>query len=251
MNRQVRTVVYVVAALGVLALMGWAATGIDHYGHYPGPYGDEVARVALQERHATNAVTTVVMDIRAVDTAGEELILYAAAIGVLMLLRKQRREHETEAPEESLPDRAAVTASQPLRSMSSALIAPTVVFGFYLVTHGAITPGGGFQGGVVLAVPSILLLLAARYQRFVRLHRTPGWEITQAIAVSGFLAVGLSGLVIAQAFLANVLPYGVAATIYSAGTIQVLNVLAGVAVATAIVLIAIELQHQLVEVRTR
>ena len=250
MNPRVRVGVFLGAATAAAVFFAWGATGLPSFGHYPGPYGDEVVRAAVRDRHATNAVTTVVMDIRAVDTAGEELILFAAAVGVIMLLRRQRGERLVPPPVFA-GGRHPVPPSNPVRVVSAALIAPAALLGWYLVGHGQLTPGGGFQGGVVLAVPSALIFLAARIRSFERLHPGLRWEIGQAVAIAAFLGVGFAGLVTSSAFLANMLPFGTTGTVYSAGTIPVLNVIAGPAVATAIVLVVIELLEQLTEVRAK
>jgi multicomponent Na+:H+ antiporter subunit C len=81
------------------ALLVWALYGLPAFGHYRGPYGNVVNRIVVPERHATNAVGTTVFDIRAVDTMGEELILFAAVVGVVMLLRRTG-EDEDHGPED-------------------------------------------------------------------------------------------------------------------------------------------------------
>jgi multicomponent Na+:H+ antiporter subunit B len=245
-NARVRVALFVVAGLGLVAFLAWGFSGLPSFGHYPGPYGDLVVHHALADRQATNATTTVVMDIRAVDTAGEELILLAAVVGVLMLLRKLRGETDSGDPDVAAP----IPASGPVRGVASALVAPTAVLALYIIVHGAITPGGGFQGGVIIAGPSALLFLASRRRPFNRFHHAPTWETAQGVAVTGFLLVGFAGLLAsARAFLANFLPKGVAATVYSAGTIPVLNLFAGVAVATAVVLVMVDLLRQVTAVR--
>lgn len=247
MNVRLRTAIFIVAAAGAAALAAWGGSGLPRFGHYPGPYGDQVIQKAEPLRHATNAVTTVVMDMRAVDTAGEEMILLAAAVGVLMLLRKLAGERDVE-PRDNIAGRR-FDPSSPVRTVSAALVAPVMLLGLYIVFHGQLTPGGGFQGGVILAAPSILVFLAARYRSYERLHVPVRWEIAQAICVSAFLGLGFAGMIIAGPFLQNVLPLGVTGTVFSAGNIPVLNVVAGPAVATAIVLIATELLQQVTEVR--
>jgi multicomponent Na+:H+ antiporter subunit B len=244
MTRNARTAVFLVFGLAVLALLVWGARGTAPFGHYPGPYGDVVTRDALSRRHATNAVTTVVMDIRAVDTAGEELILLAAAVGVLMLLRRQGEEEQ--APIESVPGRPHAL-SEPVRTIAALLIGPVGILGMYVVIHGAITPGGGFQGGVILACPSLLLFFAANMRGFERFHPSAPWEFAQGLAITLFLAFGFAGMLLGRGFLQNILPRGVSATVPSAGTIPVLNMIVGPAVATAIVLVALELATQLTE----
>jgi multicomponent Na+:H+ antiporter subunit B len=247
-NRTLRIAVFLVGAGIAGALFAWGMGGLPSFGHYPGPYGDEIVRRTGPERHATNAVTTVVLDFRNVDTAGEELILLAAAVGVLMLLRRQKEERVA-PPDEYAEGRRAVDPSVPVRVVSATLVAPAALLGLYLVAHGQLTPGGGFQGGVVLAVPSILVFLAARFRSFEALHPSWPWEAAQAVAVTGFLVAGFAPMLAGRAFLTNVLPLGSTGTVFSAGIIPVLNLLIGPAVATAIVLIALELIEQVTEIR--
>jgi multicomponent Na+:H+ antiporter subunit B len=251
MTAKVRVAIFVVAAAGFALFLIWGLGGLPSFGHYPGPYGPQVDQQAYNSRHATNAVTTVVMDIRGVDTAGEELILLAAVVGVLMLLREQRNE-DAELPPAEHRDPARVDVSNAVGTAAMWLVAPAAMLGLYVVGHGQLTPGGGFQGGIVLGVPSALVLLSGRRKTFDRWHSPLPWEIAQAIAVFAFLGLGFAGLASSRhAFLANFLPYGVTGTEFSAGTIEILNVIAGVAVSTAVVLLLVALLHQITAVRRR
>jgi multicomponent Na+:H+ antiporter subunit B len=102
--------VFLAAAAAVGALLVWGLTGLPDYGVYNGPYGDVLNRVAVAERSATNVVAAVTFDYRGVDTMGEEYILFAAVLGVAILLRAQRDEHE-EPPDEDAADRHAPATS--------------------------------------------------------------------------------------------------------------------------------------------
>jgi multicomponent Na+:H+ antiporter subunit B len=246
-NAPARRAIFLVGALGAFVFVAWGLAGLPDFGHYAGAYGGEVVARTEPVRHAQNAVTTVVMDIRGVDTAGEELILLAAVVGVLMALRDADDEH-TVGARLALPPRAPAK-SRAVSVVTIGLVAPAAVVGMYIVSHGQLTPGGGFQGGVMLAVPSVLVLLGARHRTFEHFHPGVVWEIVQAIAVTAFLAVGYAGLIAHRGFLANVLGYGVLGTVFSAGTIALLNVISAPAVATAIVLVVLQLYHQVVEVR--
>jgi energy-converting hydrogenase B subunit I len=50
--------------------------------------------------------------------------------------------------------------SKIVRTMTWLLYGPIIVFGFYIIMHGHITPGGGFQGGAVVASGFALLVVA-------------------------------------------------------------------------------------------
>lgn len=66
-----------------------------------------------------------------------------------------------------------------------------LTFGFYIIMHGHYSPGGGFQGGVILAVSVILHRLTlgseASYRRFPP-------RLGLVLAVSGVTAFALTGL---------------------------------------------------------
>jgi multicomponent Na+:H+ antiporter subunit B len=241
-NTGVRVGLFIAAAAGVAVMFAAGLRGLPPFGHYRGPYGDAVVVRTESLRRATNSVTTVVMDIRAVDTIGEEFILLAAAVGALMLLRKHERGRS----------RRRDGVSGVVRAVGAAMAPPVALLGLYVVGHGQITPGGGFQGGVVLATPSLLVFLALRRRTFEGLHRSQPWELAQAMAVSAFVGIGFAGLIAGTAFLDNVIPLGTSpGTVFTAGTIDALNAVAGVAVSTAIVLVSIKLLEQLDEVSTK
>ena len=139
------------AAVGLVLMMGgfvWGASGLHAFGHYDFRYGAIVAKDSVPDRAATNAVVVTAFDYRAFDTLGEEFILFVSVLSVGVLLRRMRdeREGETSAVE---PDRA-VRGSETMRWLGTALAAPVALLAIEVITHGHLTPGGGFQGGVVL-----------------------------------------------------------------------------------------------------
>jgi multicomponent Na+:H+ antiporter subunit B len=228
---------------GLAALLLGALSGLEDFGEYPGPYGDVVNRVVVEERHATEAVTAVVFDYRGIDTLGEEFILFASAIGVALLLRAGREETE-EPPTEVTEARIVPPATEPVRLAARALIGPVVVLGLYVVAHGHVTPGGGFQGGAALATASALVFMAGTFMAFRRVNPVILIDLAEGAGTGGYAAVGLLGLVTGAGYLANVLPVGTAGDLLSAGTIPVLNLLVGLAVSAAFVLIIFEFLEQ-------
>ena len=89
MSPGVRRLLLLPTLVVLAAVLAAGVAGLPHFGHYRGPYGQVVSRLAVPARGADNAVAAVVFDIRGVDTMGEELILFCAAVGVVMLLREQ------------------------------------------------------------------------------------------------------------------------------------------------------------------
>jgi multicomponent Na+:H+ antiporter subunit B len=238
MTRRARSVLALVA-LGVLgALLVVAVSGLEPFGHYPGPYGDVLARVVPGERHTGQLVAATVFDYRGYDTLGEEMILFAAACGCAALLRVRRREREeSEAPARPQPSFAA-------RSLGAALVGPVIVLGAYVIAHGHITPGGGFSGGVIVAGALLLAYAAGQVVRLRRVGSIALLEVTEAIGAAGFLVLALGGLVAGGALLQNVLPLGTSGMLLSAGTIPVGNVAVGAEVAGAVALVFAEFLEQ-------
>lgn len=240
MSRPVRTTLALVMLPALALLTAWAVTELPDFGHPRGPYATAAVRLSLEQRHVTNAVSGVTFDIRGIDTLGEELILFCAAIGATVLLRSQRAAQGD-------GDRSGGSGPRvagPLRSTGAALVGPVLVLGVYLVAHGQLTPGGGFQGGVVLAAGLLLVYAAAQLRGVERVRPVPLVELTEAVGAGAFALVALGGLVFAVAAMANFLPLGTVGSLLSGGTIPVLSVAVGVEVAGAITLIVSEFLDQ-------
>ena len=234
-------------ALAALALLGllaaWAVTGLPGFGHPRGPYATAAVKAALQGRHVADTVAGVTFDVRGIDTLGEELILFCAAIGATVLLRAQRaegRDEQAAGPAEEERPRI----SGPLRALGAALVGPMLVLGVYVVTHGHLTPGGGFQGGVILAAALLLVYAAGQLLAIERLRPVALVELAEAVGAAAFALVALGGLVFAAAAMENFLPFGTTASLLSGGTIPVLNLAVGVEVTGAVTLILTEFVDQ-------
>ena len=236
MNFRWLMIVFAVGAAGLLTLYCWGARALPGLGHYPGPYGDVLNHVAVYERHATDVVTAVNFDYRGFDTLGEEFILFASVMGCALLLRKREDDHE-DPPVDHEYSRAVPEPSDAIRVAALALVAPLVVFGLDIVTHGQLTPGGGFQGGVLLASVPLLAYLGSDYSVF---HQITNHTLVEGVEGSGvalYVLVGLLAFVYGAPFLTNVLPLGQTGDVASSGTIAVLSVATGMEVTGGIVLL--------------
>ncbi len=255
MSRSVRLVFFFVSGSGFLALYLWGAHGLPALGHYKGPYGDVLNAVATYERHVTDIVTAVNFDYRGFDTLGEEFILFISVMGIALLLRKeehegggrgsqteeqdekaqhsdQQAEKEDEAPERQVP-----RPSDAARVLTIGLVGPLVLFGLYVVTHGHLTPGGGFQGGVILATAPLVVYLAGSYETFKRITSHRLIEVSDAVGAGGYALVGFAGMAYGAPFLQNIVPLGTTGNINSSGTIAVIDVAVGLEVAAGFVLL--------------
>jgi len=237
-----------IAVFAAVLVAGFS--GLPDFGHYHGVYGRTLSRVAVPQRHATDVVTAVNFDYRAFDTFGEEFILFAAVLGVAVVLRSMRGEHER-APDTRGDLHHFPGTSSVLGAFALVLVGLTLVLGLYIVAHGAITPGGGFQGGVILAAALLAVFLAGEYVAVRVLAPHAAVETAEAFGAAGYGLVGLGGLVFASAFFENFLPLGTPAQLLSAGTMPISNLAVGLEVAGAFLLLWTEFFDQALVLRGR
>lgn len=218
------------AALVLAPLALLLAWDMPRFGDHPLPYGDAAIAVLGTERHLANMVTGVNFDLRAVDTLGEEIILLAAVSGASMLLRSLR-DKPASAKAAAVPGRPLPPRSEAVMLLARLLAPATVLFGASVVLHAPLTPGGGFQGGVIVASALLLVWLGEGYDRWRRILPA---ELCHALEGGGaglFVLAGLAGVATGEAFLANLLPPGPRDSLLSGGMVALLNL--GVACAVA------------------
>jgi len=236
MSRRVRIGLFAASAAGLAALMLWGVAGLPAFGHYAGPYGYVLNAVAPNERHVTNVVTATTFDYRGFDTLGEEFILFAAALGVALLLRDVREGGEQ-------LQRGVVNDA--VRLVGLGFVPALLALGLYVVAHGMITPGGGFQGGVVLAAALLLVWLAGEYRAFRDLTPAPGVDLAKGTGAGGYVVLGIAAMLLGHAFLRTIGPLGTSGTLASGGSMLLLNLATALEVFAAFILIFTEFIEEL------
>lgn len=218
-----------------------AALDLPHFGSTDHLYRDLAVPAAVQHRTA-NVVSAVNFDQRAIDTFGEESILIASVVGAAALLRPSEDEAERR-----VPDLGRTLEST--RLIGYVMLPVTLVIGIDVVLHGGTTPGGGFQGGVILATGLHLLYITGSYPALERLRPVTPFEVADSVGAAGFAVIGLIGLASIGAFLGNFLPTGSFGQILSTGTVQVLSAVVGVEVVGGMVLLLSGFLEQEISVR--
>ena len=231
--------------LGATLLLG--AIGLPGFGHYPGPYGDLLNHLAPLERHATNVVSAINFDYRGLDTLGEEFILFAAVAGSVVLMRGVQGESHSDAEQPPSEGRPDLPRSDDAAWLSTGLLGLLVVFGLYVVVHGQLTPGGGFQGGVIAATAVLLIYLTRNYGTFRESVPKEASDAVEAVAAGAYALVGVATLLAGGAFLENLLPLGQTGNFLSAGTIALINDAVGIAVVAAFLVLFLEFAEEVRE----
>jgi multicomponent Na+:H+ antiporter subunit B len=112
----------------------------------------------LHDTNVPNMVTSVLADYRGFDTMFETAVIFTAGLAVIAILRSFKKEDRCELPEpyvisEGYPDTI-------IRFIARQLVPFIQLFALYVVAHGHHSPGGGFQGGVILGASFILLAIS-------------------------------------------------------------------------------------------
>jgi multicomponent Na+:H+ antiporter subunit B len=123
--------------------------------------------------------------------------------------------------------------STPLRVLGWAMVGISLLLGLWLVSFGLITPGGGFQGGVVLAGAIVLVYAALSYRTWHKVSNEHLVEPFEGFGVGAYVAIGLAAVVIGLPFLHNLLPNGTTGTLLSGGSMPLLNWATAIEVAAA------------------
>ncbi|MBT4836170.1 MAG: sodium:proton antiporter, partial [Methylococcales bacterium] len=120
-----------------------------------------------------------------------------------------------------------VIASEVVQTATQIILPMILLFGVYIFLNGHLTPGGGFQGGAVIASGAMLLLITLPDQPFNNqlLHRVE--------SLSGFfyVMIGVLGILLAGGFLDNrIMALGTFGSLFSAGAIPLIYLLIGLKV---------------------
>lgn len=233
MTERARNTLFFIFGGLLLGVYFYSALNMPSWGSYRGPYGDAIARAAVYERHTTDIVNAINYDYRGFDTLGEEFILFTAVLGVSMLLR--REEGAPVEPAGKIRDDGGLSAA--VRSVNLPALLVTTIFGLYISLHGQLTPGGGFQGGVILATGVVLVYVCENTGAFARITSHAAVEVTEALGAGGYAVIGIIPLLLGLPFLCNFIPLGTTGDVFSSGTIALISATVGVEVTASFLLV--------------
>jgi len=192
------------------------------------PFGETKSKVreyyldnGIKQTGATNIVTSVVVSYRGFDTLGEVTVLFIASIGLSAILYRRKEEKRKKRRKSSLILYTGCRFLFPL----------ILLFGSYIFIHGHLTPGGGFQGGAIVASGFLLIMLGCWGWEGINRNR---FKVTESLSGLVFVIVGLLGLFYGGYFLLNYLPKGIPNQLFSAGIIPIIYIAIGFKVGSEI-----------------
>jgi len=127
-----------------------------------------------------------------------------------------------------------------VKTIARIMIAMILLFGFYIVIYGHLTPGGGFAGGIILAVAYVLMMLA--FSKHIALTKLSSFwsSLFDNLGMLAFIVIAYIGLGFGF-FIYNFIWHGTPFHLISAGIIPLCNIAIGIKVGAALYAIFIGL----------
>lgn len=200
-------------AAGLSVLLCMPVVGLLLLMETPWPSGarDFLAASGYVDTGAANLVSAIYLGYRAYDTLGETVVLLAALTGAMGLIQLAKnpgvKELTAEGESEETP---AMSQRTDIINTTAGKLAPIVlILGWYLMFYGHVSPGGGFQGGVVLASGIVFIAIGRREGGLGKISdrrqvfSTSSLAKTEALAYAVILILCFSGLYNGSFFMGN------------------------------------------------
>lgn len=221
-----------ILALAIVVITGgfliWATGEFPDWGDPHSPASVHVSpryiEKTLEETSVPNAVTSVLADYRGFDTMFETTVIFAAGVSCFMLLRlfgkeepdtvhyrhlltgltlrvRRRKGSLEQLGEFERMDSVWTPHDLILRTLCRFLIPFIQLFALYVIAHGHHSPGGGFQGGVILGASLILMAISQDMKTALSRIRERTLAMLSATGVSLYAGTGALCLVLGSNFL--------------------------------------------------
>jgi multicomponent Na+:H+ antiporter subunit B len=243
MKTRWRIALLLLAAVMLAPAVWHVAFALPPFGVPIEQYGATVNQLLAGARHVTNMVAAVNFDVRGFDTLGEESMLVCAVTGAVVLLRGARGEDISERAGR-IPGRAVASRSDATVLVCRIAATLTLLFGVYMVLHGTVTPGGGFQGGAIAGSSLMLLYLGEGYETWRRIVRSPILDLLEGGGAFIFAGAAALPLMLRHTLLENIAPLGQPKDLFSGGLMVIANFAVGPSVAGSFGLLLLEFMEE-------
>lgn len=147
---------------------------------------------ALNDTHAHNIVTAVLADYRGFDTLFETCVMLLSGIAVMTILSDKEKVPQR-SEQEMIDHHRASTFGSALMDGAFRVVVPIIlIYGIYVLFHGEISLGGGFQAGALLACAYLLNRIIPKFD--VRRRQKAREELGIITAGIGILFYMFTGL---------------------------------------------------------
>lgn len=180
----------------------------------------------MQDTGAVNIVAGMILDYRAFDTFGESNVLFIATCVVMLMMRNDDKKSQKDEDADYEPKSDVI-----LQQIAYILFPLIMIFGFYVVLNGHLSPGGGFSGGAIMGAGLILYLNAFGNEKIRRFFTENTHRYVCVAALSFYCLAKSYSFYTGANHLESIISTGTAGAIISAGLILPLNICVGLVVA--------------------
>lgn len=222
----------VVLCAVIMAALVLCASYLPEAGNPNNPSVNEVAERYVEQGTAEtgviNTVTGMILNYRGFDTFGETCVLFIASscVMILLMVSEEKLKH--------LPKNLEPKDDMILQYVAKIIVPILMIFGFYVIVNGHLSPGGGFSGGAIIGSGLILYsgaFGAEKIRKFFNEKVYKSIKITALILygciMTYYFYTGANGI-------PNVFPLGTPGNIISAGMIFYINLFVGSEVACTV-----------------
>lgn len=219
------------------AFLIWATADLPEWGSPNTPASTHVSpryiEKAVEETAVPNIVTAVLADYRSYDTMFETTVIFCAGLACFLLMRhfqkepqdtyyrhlptgitlhiKGKRSGSLKSREFEKIDPLWVPYDMIIKTVSRFLVPLIQLFALYVIAHGHHSPGGGFQGGVILGASIIVVALSFNLRAALDRIRERVTGIFISLGVFIYSGIGALCILLGAAYLdykalAKVLP---------------------------------------------
>ena len=114
-----------------------------------------------------------------------------------------------------------------LISCTNLVLPILLTLGLYIIIHGHLSPGGGFQGGVLIAGAIALIYIGYGFKGVKKGIASNTFKIVEDLGALGFIILAFIGLIGSGVFFGNVLEKGNPGDLFSSGSIFLMNFAVG------------------------
>ena len=114
-----------------------------------------------------------------------------------------------------------------LISCTNLVLPILLTLGLYIIIHGHLSPGGGFQGGVLIAGAVALIYIGYGFKKVKNGIASNTFKISEDLGALGFIILAFIGLIGSGVFFGNILEKGTPGELFSSGSIFLMNFAVG------------------------
>jgi len=154
----------------------------------------------VKETGVENIVTAISFNYRGYDTFGWVVLIFTLLCSVLAILKREKNKSYSSV------EVSRFKPSKIVQTVLAAFLPFLVLFAFYLILYSHVSPGGGFQGGMLLGGSMIIFVVIFGLTTAMKRMPSQLRVFLEGAAILAFALVGLVGVIFGANFLTLIIP---------------------------------------------